>query len=147
LRVVLLLSVALVSGFLTNRGSVDKLRFCRETGYLMLVSMLVFPHQMKYSMLYMVPAGGYALMWVLMVLHSRGMASVLERAFAIFALGILLLLSVMGRDIIGNYLVEILDYYHFMGLSLLVFIGYLLYLGPEKLQAYAFSKRAISDRK
>lgn len=145
LRVILLLSVALVSGFLTNRGSVDRLRFFRETGYLMLVSMLVFPHQMKYSMLYMVPAGGYALMWVLMVLHSRGRASVMERAFAIFALGILLLLSVMGRDIIGNYLVEILDYYHFMGLSLLVFIGYLLYLRPEKLQAYAFSNSENND--
>lgn len=111
----------------------ESLYFFWEIAYLMLVTLLVFPHQMKYSMLYFVPVGAYVLFYYLFIMQQRLKINFPEQVIGIFALLLMLILSVMGRDIIGNYLVNILDYYHFMGINNLLFLIILAVCNPYRL--------------
>ncbi len=60
-RLLLLLSVLWVVFHHWKRRRNEYLYFFWEVAYLLLVTFLIFPHQMKYSMLYIVPAGAFIL--------------------------------------------------------------------------------------
>jgi len=104
-----------------------------QLSYLCLAILLIFPHQMKYSMLFFVPAGAYVIFWCLVVFDRPLHLSARTKTIGVTAAMFLGILAIMGRDIIGSHLVDILDYYHFMGVSNLVFLGILWYCHPRKL--------------
>jgi len=84
-------------------------------------------------MLFFVPAGAYVIFWCLVVFDRPLHLSARTKTIGVTAAIFLGILAIMGRDIIGSHLVDILDYYHFMGVSNLVFLGILWYCHPRKL--------------
>ncbi|HLF63720.1 MAG TPA: glycosyltransferase family 87 protein [Saprospiraceae bacterium] len=103
--------------------------FLWEMGLLCLVTLLIFPHQMKYSMLYFVPAGAYLIMCMLPGSQIR--VTSLGKLLLILAGLLMIVLAIMGREIIGTHLVDVLDYYHFMGIANLVCLGVMWVLRPR----------------
>lgn len=102
--------------------------FLWEIGLLCLVTLLIFPHQMKYSMLYFVPAGAYLIMC--MIPGSQIRVTSVGKLLLILAGLLMLVLAIMGREIIGTHLVDVLDYYHFMGIANLLCLGVMWVLRP-----------------
>jgi hypothetical protein len=123
--------------------------FFREVALLCLATLLIFPHQMKYSMLYFVPAGAYVMYFYFRWFENKnserekntisGLTGNSMMPYLIGAISAFLLiaLTLMGREIIGNQLIDLLDYYHFMGLSNIIFLGVLWYCHPAKIQEQA----------
>ncbi len=102
---------------------------------LCLITLIIFPHQMKYSMLYFVPAGSYILYYYLIKSQQKVTLSSAEIWIRDISVCLLLLLFLMGRSIIGSHLVDILDYYHVIGFINIIFTGILWACRPEKLAA------------
>lgn len=109
--------------------------FYWEVAILCLVTISIFPHQMKYSMLYFVPAGAYVLSFYLAMAEGRVARQGADTVVRGVAVGLMALLAVSGRDLIGSRAVDILDYYHVMGISVLVFLPILWHCHPRRLTA------------
>jgi hypothetical protein len=112
----ILVLVGLLWLIYSNRRSVGKEGLVNEWSLLLLASLLIFPHQMKYSMLYATPA--ILILWMAWLEQRR-------RSEVYWSLSLVLLLSIisalMGRDIIGHRTVDILDHFRFMGLAVMSF--------------------------
>jgi hypothetical protein len=134
-RILLILLIPLIIFYRRKerQSKQEYLYFFWEIAYLMLVTLLVFPHQMKYSMLYFVPVGAYVLFYYLLVIQERLKINTFEKIVGYFSALCMLVLAIMGRDIIGNYMVNILDYYHFMGINNLLFLIILGVCNPYRL--------------
>lgn len=131
IRIILLLSVALTVFLCQSRNKHINLFW--QLAYLMMVSLLVFPHQMKYSMLYFIPALAYVLFYFLYHLQHKIILGLAQKIILSLAALQCFILVIMGRDIIGDTAVNFLDYYHFMGLSNISFVFYLLICNPKPL--------------
>lgn len=103
-----------------------------ELAYVCLVTLLVFPHQMKYAMLYFVPAGAYVIRYYLTLLSSGEKLRAPEATLGLFSALLMLVLALMGRDIVGDQIVNTLDYYHYMGLVNVLFLGVLWACRPDR---------------
>ena len=108
--------------------------FYWEVAILCLVTISVFPHQMKYSMLYFVPAGAYVLYFYLAMAEGQVARRRGDTVVRGVAVGLMAVLAVSGRDLIGSRAVDILDYYHVMGITVLLFLPILLYCHPRRLR-------------
>jgi len=109
--------------------------FYWEVAILCLVTISLFPHQMKYSMLYFVPAGAYVLYFYLAMAEGQVARRRADTMVSGVAMGLMALLAVSGRDLIGSRAVDILDYYHVMGITVLLFLPILWYCHPRRLMA------------
>jgi len=129
----LLLVASLVRLVWLQRKQRSALHFMREISYLLLVSYLIFPHQRKYAMLYAVPAAAY--LGYAYLHHAQGPGFHGGPAKLGLSLFILtwVVLTVMGRDIIGNTAVNFLDYYHFMTGSVFLFLVLIWYWSPHRI--------------
>ncbi|CAG5079656.1 hypothetical protein CRYO30217_01002 [Parvicella tangerina] len=107
--------------------------FFWEIAYLFIAIALIFPHQQKYAMLFFVPAGTYFLALFLKGFEKNWNGNQLFKIISFFSLLILLLFTIQGRDIIGNYATDLLDDYHTFGLINLIAVGLLLYFKPDKI--------------
>ncbi len=47
----------------------------------------------------------------------------------------LFLLAFTGRDVVGDFVADLLDYYRFMGLNVLLLIGMMAYFNPYRLES------------
>jgi len=107
--------------FLHRKNPLEKEKLLKEWSILLIATLLILPHQMKYSMLYASPA--IFLLWTEW-LDSK------NRDWRFFlqsiALAAAFICSIMGTDIIGDITVRFLDHFHFMGLTLiLIFLALL----------------------
>jgi len=109
--------------------------FYWELAMLCLVTLSIFPHQMKYSMLYFVPAGAYVLYFYLSIAEGQVARRAADAAVGGVAMALMLVLAVSGRDLIGSRAVDILDYYHVMGIAVLLFVPILWYCHPKRFLA------------
>lgn len=132
-RFLLLLSVLRLIFYTSKRQKHRSLYFFWEISYLMLVSFLLFPHQLKYAMMYFVPAGSYMIMYILFVHQAQTEAPWGKKMIAILAFVLMAALAIMGRDIIGDVLINIADYYHVMGIITIVFLLLLNKIEPDDL--------------
>ncbi len=134
-RILLLLIIPFIIFYRSKERQLqyEYLYFFWEMAYLMLITLLLFPHQMKYSMLYFVPVGAYVVFYYLFIMQQQLKINLLEKIIGGLAALLLFTLSIMGRDIIGNYLVNILDFYHFMGFNNLFFLIILAVCNPYRL--------------
>ena len=98
----------------------------------MLISFLIFPHQMKYALVNIIPAAAYLILFAIHVIKNRSMATKKDKAIAYTSLGLLLLIALMGRDILGNHLINLLDYYHALGLITLSIMVVLPMVKPDR---------------
>lgn len=96
----------------------------------MLVSILLFPHQMKYVLLYFVPAGAYVLLYLLGVFSKKDKQPARVKWIIYSSIFLLLLFALSGRDIMGEHIVDVIDFYHVQGLTVIVFLFYLYKLRP-----------------
>ena len=76
--------------------------FYWEVAILCLVTISVFPHQMKYSMLYFVPAGAYVLYFYLAMAEGQVARRRGDTVVRGVAVGLMAVLAVSGRDLIGS---------------------------------------------
>lgn len=134
LRIALALGLVYFAFYKRKERDNSSLFFIWEFAYLGLITALIFPHQQKYAMLYFVPCGAYFLFYFLISLKRNWDDNKLHKTIGIISMGILLLFSIQGRDIIGNPATELLDDYHTFGLINLFSIFILLYLKPDKLE-------------
>tara|TARA_R110001592_G_scaffold237306_14_gene496463 strand:+ start:2563 stop:3852 length:1290 start_codon:yes stop_codon:yes gene_type:complete len=133
LRIFLLLSVAVIVFYKAAHRRNTYLYAWWEMSYLLLVSLLVLPHQMKYSMLYFVPIAAYVVYYFLLLIQRKTNLSNGHKMVGTISAILIFVLSIMGRDIIGDDIVNFLDFYHFMGISNLIFVGILYYCTPYRL--------------
>ena len=101
-----------------------------EIAFTLLISVLVFPHQMKYSMLLFTPAMILILLNLVRAYKSnRSSVFRISNAILVF---LFLIFALYGRDTIGDTLVEMLDTSkYFTWLMIIVFIK--LYTDESKL--------------
>lgn len=104
-----------------------------EMSYLMLISFLIFPHQLKYSQFYYTPACAYLLLFAFLLYRNKPKQTPYLKTLAIIATTLLFVVAAMGRDIIGDYLLDILDFYHVSGVLFLVFLVFLWLIKPPVL--------------
>lgn len=140
-RVIVLLFIPFSIFFNYKKRKDEHLYYHWEIAYLLLVTLLIFPHQMKYSMLYFVPVGAYVLFYYLYIVEHKIKINTFQRVVGGISVLLLFILSIMGRDIIGHYLVNLLDFYHFMGFSNLLFLVILAICNPQKLTRLSLEKQ------
>lgn len=88
---------------------------------LWLCTLLVFPHQQRYALFYMVPVYGY----LLFLIYSESFQYHKTKKILLYILFSAFTFSaIIGRDIIGSTLFDLLDYYKWN--SLLVIIGIII---------------------
>lgn len=141
LRILILFSSLLLLMYRYKRNLYSSLYFLWELAYLCLATVLVFPHQQKYALLYFVPAVAYM---SLIYIVSYSLKSQLSsfRLLVYWISGIIMLCSgIAGRDIIGNTAVDIYDHFHIGGIINLLFLFVLLYSAPQYL-IKAYEKHA-----
>ena len=98
-----------------------------EISLTLLVAVLIFPHQMKYSMLLFTPA---MILVVLKILQNKKPTTkIIFRILNIILLAMFLLFAVYGRDTIGDTLVNNLDHYKFFTWLILFSMIKLVYDG------------------
>ena len=132
IRILLLASLLYLLYYGQKNKTQSSLQFLWEIAYLSLIIVLVFPHQQKYAMLFFVPTGAYVLLLFLYSLQQKSTLSAGKKT--LFGLSLLLMLTIalMGRDILGDHMVNVSDFYHFPGLNNLFHIPILLLLKPPK---------------
>ncbi len=133
MRVLFLFSILIPIFYRYKQRKTEPLYFYWQFSYLALVSILIFPHQQKYAMLYFVPAGAYIILFVLLIFRLNWDVSLKYKAIAILASLLMFISAIMGRDIVGDYLVNIFDYYHAFGLINIVFLVFLILVKPNLL--------------
>lgn len=130
----LLAVLLLVLFVLRNRKSGhQKMKLMWEIGALCLVTFLIFPHQKKYALIYILPAMSYLLLYAVMIIKAWKSTEWRQKSLGVFILLIWLYVSFTGRDIIGNYLVGLFDFYHVMGFVVLALLVLLWIIPPSKL--------------
>lgn len=134
-RVLLLLVCVSVIFAQHQRKENQGIHIYYELSFITLVSALIFPHQPYYAMLYCIPAAAYILLYIVLSLHQKDKMTSLQKSLLVIACAFLLLITIKGRDILGDRLVSILNYYHFESFVNLFFLGYLLLIKPKTLFA------------
>lgn len=131
LAVILALVIPIVQH--RDQGGPDSLQTFREIGCLLVVSLLVFPHQMAYVTLYAVPAAAYVFLYGLVLWTSGDSWRLHERVLFGASVCLAALVAVQGRDLIGNAAVNLFRFYRLLGLSAIVWMIALIACRPERL--------------
>lgn len=137
LRIILVLSILWFVRFNHKARTYRQIYFFWETGYLMLVTLLIFPHQMNYSMLYFVPAGAYILYFFLFLIEQKTSLNTLFKMTGILSIVCLILMAVMGRDLIGDHMVNLLTFFHIMGFINILYLVIFSICNPQILEKNA----------
>jgi len=106
----------------------DKTRIFWECSYLFLITPLIFPQQNKYAYFYLFPAFMY-MTYFFIVNAKNGYKPMLVYVLLIS----IIFTPLIGKDILGAYLFDWLQYYRVMVFCTLLFIPALLFCNPRKL--------------
>ncbi|MFT6715916.1 MAG: hypothetical protein ACJA0Q_000545, partial [Saprospiraceae bacterium] len=132
LRVTIALSILYLIFYNRKKRDTPSLYFFWEFSYLMLISFLLFPHQMKYALVNIIPACAYLILFAIHVIKKKSIASTKERVIAYSSLVIILATALMGRDILGNHAINLLDYYHVLGINTMLLMIILPMVKPDR---------------
>jgi len=135
-RVLLLISFLFIVLLRRKERLKLKIFYFWEISYLLLITILIFPHQMKYSMLLFVPAACYIIFYYVFKIYQKIKFNIFEKILFVFSSIVLLIVSFSGRDIVGKYLSGFFDYFHFQGLAVILFLIFLALSSPLKIQRY-----------
>ncbi len=130
-RIVILFSSLLLIFYRYKKREHPSLFLLWEISYLALVSALIFPHQQKYAMFFYLPSCAYILLFMLLAFRLKWKVDLKYKLIALLASILMFIASLMGRDIIGTFLVETFEYYHGFGLINLIFLGLMLAVKPD----------------
>jgi hypothetical protein len=130
--------LALLVPILDARGrrELPGLHTWRELAALLLVSLLVFPHQMSYVMVYAAPAVAYLIAFALLR-RERGTPWRTSEWLPLAAAAVPVLLStIQGRDLIGHAAVDVFRFYRVMGVAAVACLVALIWLGPGRVARF-----------
>ncbi len=144
IRILLLLSLLYLIFYRYKRREKGSIYLLWEFAYLAVISVLVFPHQQKYTLLYFVPAGSYMILFVLMVFKQKWDVGPGSKIIAILSSILMLIMALNGRDIIGHMAVRVLDYYHTTSIFIMIFLVLLILTRPDLLIRMS-RKKSIED--
>lgn len=130
-RVLFLFSVLIPLFYQYKHQKSGSLYLLWEVSYLLLISSLIFPHQQKYVLLYLVPAGAYMLLYILHVVRIKPKLLLKHKIIAVLSSVLLFIAAIMGRDIVGSFVLDIYDYYRGAGLIVVAFSVFLLLVKPD----------------
>ena len=116
-----------------HQRAADGLQTFREIACLLVVSLLLFPHQMAYATLYAVPAAAYVFLYGLVLRTSGNAWRIREWLLVGASVCLAALVAVQGRDLIGNAAVNLFRFYRLLGLSAIVWMVTLIVCRPERL--------------
>lgn len=116
-----------------RRRAPDGLQTFREIACLLVISLLLFPHQMAYATLYAVPAAAYVFLYGQVIRVSGNAWRIYEGLLIGASLCLAALVAVQGRDLIGNAAVNLFRFYRLLGLSAIVWMVALIVCRPERL--------------
>ena len=131
LRVLVLLSSLYLIFNRYKKRENKSLYFYWEFAYLALVSVLIFPHQQKYAMLYFIPAASYMLLFAIIAWRTGSKIKLKHKIIVALSAVLMVLPSLMGRDIVGNFVVNAYDFYHISGLTTIIFLFFLVAIKPH----------------
>jgi hypothetical protein len=132
-RIALLLSFSLLVVYKTKSRKYGSLSFLREVSYLGIITILIFPHQQKYTLLYCLPAFSYVLIFILNVFNKFHGIKIHIKIVSLLYLMFFIFSAVSGRDIIGDKAIFIIDYYHIHSLIALLLLLFLHKYKPNDL--------------
>ena len=130
-KLLLILSVLLLIFYKYKRRRSASLYLYWEFAWLMLISLLIFPHQMAYALLYLVPAEIYMLIFIFSVLQQKKKMSIKYKLISFSASVLMFVSAVSGRDVIGSKIVDIFNFYHMQGIVIISFLLFLLLIKPD----------------
>ena len=108
----------------------SKLNIYWELSYIFLITPLIFPHQNKYAYFLLLPSFIYIIYFILVKYKT------LSKLFLSFVIIISIPFTfVIGRDIIGNYLFDFIQFYRVLVFASILLIPILWYCKPEKINA------------
>lgn len=143
-RILLLSSSLILIFYKSKQREKEPIYFFWEFSYLALVSALIFPHQQKYAMLYFVPAGSYMILFIFSAFKLKWDIELKYRVIALLSSLLMFISTIGGRDIIGNYLTNLLNYYKISGLTNIAFLGFLILIKPDLLINMNYEKLSKS---
>jgi hypothetical protein len=108
----------------------DGLQTFREIACLLAVTLLVCPHQMAYAVVYAVPAAAYVFLHGLALRRRGDSGRMLERVLVGASVCVAVLVTVQGRDLIGNGAVNLFRFYRLTGLSAMLWLIALIVCRP-----------------
>ena len=133
LRILLVLGIAWLVYYTFRRGRENPLYFYWEMAFMMSVTILLFPHQMKYALLYFAPAGGYLIAYLVHYFSSEPGMNQKRKWIAWSILTALVMFTISGRDILGEKVVDVIDFYHVQGLIVIFGLVMLIVMKPGQL--------------
>jgi len=101
-----------------------------EISYLLIVTPLLFPHQQKYAFIYIFPMVLYLLYYFLSVPINNNIEKAKLTCFVILGF---LFTPIIGRDIIGNYLYDVLQHYRVLTFATILLIPITLLSNPKNI--------------
>lgn len=133
LRILIVISFVITFFYKRNMREKHHPWFYWELSYLALVTILIFPHQQKYAMLYFVPAAAYFLAYFILLIKERFKASWISIAASSLAVVLMFICGLLGRDIVGDRIADFMAYLHFYGLVNIIFLFLLFIIDPIEL--------------
>ncbi len=112
------------------RKTTDKLSIL-EISISLLVCVLIFPHQMKYSMLLFTPAMILILLTLKSDIHAGGHITFISTIM----LGLFLVFTIYGRDTIGDKMVDLLDSNRYFSWLILISLLKLGFIAQKKIKS------------
>lgn len=143
-RIFFALSFLLLIFHQQNNRKRKSLYFLWEFSYLALITILIFPHQQKYAMLYSVPAGSYLLLFSILFIKSKHKVNLKYKVITILSLSILFISTVSTRDIVGKSISGFFDYYHWHGLANIILMVLLYNIKPELINNFNLRSNTIN---
>lgn len=107
------------------KKTLSKQQLWWEMSYILLIVPLIFPHQQKYSFWFILPAIAYITIIVFIQKDKR------HYYFKLFFAFLLLLISpIIGRDILGDHIYDLFQYYKVLSLVTFFLLFFLAFLRP-----------------
>lgn len=131
-RIAIILITLLFLKSMPFKAATSKLNFFWETAYIFMVTPLLFPHQQKYAFLYLIPMLMYIIYFFIMIWKTNNIKQY-KVVGVLFAFILIILSPIIGRDIIGSTLFDLLQHFRVLTIMVIVLIPISLYCKPSKL--------------
>lgn len=101
-----------------------------QWNFIWVATLLIFPHQQQYALIYLLPS----FFWFLFCFHKTQWNGISKGL--LYGIGICYLISgLLGRDIVGNTIVDFFNYYKWNSIVCLFTLAVLFYVNPRKVLA------------
>jgi len=122
----------------------SRLHEIREVSFLLVATILLFPHQNKYANVYLYPALHYILYFLFALYNTKQpRTKIFIRTSVVFLIISIFFISLTGKSIVGTSAYYFLSYHKSITIGTLILIPMLYFMNPAILEKY--KRRNISE--